>query len=71
MYKCHEFQFSIRDDLTINENQQFETIFAEICHGKSKIVVGEVYRVPNTNEKLSIQRYETILQKLKNINGDV
>jgi hypothetical protein len=71
MYICDEFQFSIRDDLTINENQQFETIFAEICYGKSKIVVGEVYRVPNTNEKLSIQRYETILQKLINLNGDV
>ena len=47
------------------------TIFAEVSSGKDKIIVGEIYRVPNTNEKLSIQSYENILQKLAHFNGDV
>jgi len=46
-------------------------MFAEITHRMHKLVVGEVYRVPNTNEQLSSNRYETILRKLLIFNGDV
>ena len=71
MYICDDFQFSIRTDFTVNHNLEFETIFAEITHGMHTLVIGEVYRVPNTNEQLSINRYETILRKLSTFNGDV
>ena len=68
MYICDNYQFSIRTVIHILE---FETILAEITHGMHKLVIGEVYRVPNTNEQLSSNRYETILRKLLIFNGDV
>ena len=36
-----------------------------------QLIVGEIYRVPATNEQISIDRYDSILQNLKNFNGDV
>ena len=33
--------------------------------------MGEIYRVPNTNEILSIARYETITHRLDDLVGDV
>ena len=71
MYICDNFQFSLCTDLTVNHILEFETIFAEITHGMHKPVIGEVYRVPNTNEQLSINRYETILRKLSTFNMDL
>jgi hypothetical protein len=71
MYICDDFQFSIRTDLTVNHNFEFETIFAEITHGMPTRVIGHVYRVTNTNEQLSINRYETILRKLATFKWDV
>ena len=70
MYMFDNFLFSIRTDLTVNHILEFETIFAEITHGMHKLVIGDVYRVPDTNEHLSINRYETILRKLLIFNGD-
>jgi len=67
MYITDEYQYKIREDLTINHDIEFETIFAEIRNGKDTLVIGEIYRVPNTSEQLSIQRYETILQKLSDL----
>ncbi len=37
----------------------------EISSGKSSTVVGEVYRIPNTNEATAIERYENILIRLR------
>ena len=71
MYSCDNFQFSLRTDLTVNHIFEFETIFTEITHGMHKPVIGEVYRVPNANEQLSINRYETILSKLSTFNVDI
>ena len=71
MYMFDNFLFSIRTDLTVNHILERETIFAEITHGMHKLVIGEMYIVPNTNEQLSINRYETSLRKLSTFNGDV
>jgi len=60
MYICDHFQFSIHTDLTVNRILEFETVFAENTHGMQKLAIGEVCRVPNTNEQLSINRYETM-----------
>jgi hypothetical protein len=71
LYIWEEFQFSIRDDLSFNFDLEFESVFVEVGYHTHKCIVGEIYRVPNTNEKLSLQRYEAILANVSNYNGDV
>lgn len=41
---------------------EFETIFVEI--DKHNLLVGEVYRIPNTNENKSVERYNTVISKI-------
>jgi len=53
-----------REDIEINIEGEFETIFVEI--DKHKLLVGEVYRIPNTNENKSVERYNTIINKIMN-----
>ena len=71
LYIRDEFQFSVRNDLTVSYDREFESIFAEIDHNGHKLVLGEIYRVPGTSEQMSIQRYDSILQNLSDFNGDV
>jgi len=71
MYICDNFHIFICTDLTVNHILEFEMIFAEITYSMHKLVIGEVYRDPNTNEYLLIYRYETILCKLSTFNRDV
>ena len=57
-----------RKDLNIFQEGVFENCFIELdILGNKKAIIGGVYRVPNTNEKLIIDKYATILQ---NINGE-
>ena len=65
IYVNKKFNFKIRDDLGINFPGTFESIFIEIQCNKLKAIVGEIYRVPNTNEAISLQRYEQIIKKLQ------
>ena len=53
-----------RPDLEINVENEFESLFIDITINNEKGVVGEIYRVPNTSEPLSVSRYETIMRKL-------
>ena len=71
LYISDDVQYSMRNDLTINLNNEFETIFVEISHKSNRCLFGEIYRTPNTNEQLSLQRYEDILTKLSVFNGDI
>ena len=56
MYISNKFQFRVRDDLTIEYDMEFEYIFVDIVHDSHKLVIGEIYRVPNSNERNSISR---------------
>ena len=38
---------------------------------KRNLIIGEIYRIPNTNEIKSIERYETILNKLSNTKQEI
>ena len=63
-------KYKIREDLSFFQEGEFELIFAEIISGDrdKSVVVGEIYRVPNLDENISLERYEavlSILQKLK------
>lgn len=71
IYIRDELQFIQRPDLALNIESEFESIFVEVTNLPQKLIVGEIYRIPNTNEQLSIDRYETILQQLTAFNGDI
>jgi len=65
-YPC---QYKICDDLTININNEVESIFTKIDQHLHKLVIGEIYRVPGTNAQISILEYQKILHMLSTISG--
>lgn len=59
-------QYVERVDLRVFEEGMFESVFIEISQkGKNSVVIGEVYRIPGTNEKEFIEKYESILLKIR------
>ena len=64
IYVHDRLKYKLRDDLAIFEEGFFESCFIEIFNGKKNSIVGEVYRVPNTNENDFIERYESIIDKI-------
>ena len=62
LYLSNEFNFKERPDLCINDEGEFESLLVEIDakDGKRNLIVGEIYRVPGTNEKSSIDKYDQI-----------
>lgn len=71
IYVHKKFDFKMRDDLVINIPGTFESIFIEIQNAKFKAIVGEIYRIPNTNEIISIDRYETIIKQLQDYKNTI
>ena len=66
IYVKSDIEFKLREDLSIFEEGQFESIFIETTSGTtSNTVVGEIYRVPNSNPISSVKHYEEIFSKLK------
>ena len=53
------------------QSARYESIFIETQHNKKNIVVGEIYRIPDTNLRTSINRYDTIISKLTDTNKDL
>ena len=51
----------------INQPGIYESIFVEIQSPRLNAIVGEIYRIPNTNEIDSINMYETIVKKLQTL----
>ncbi len=66
IYINSKLNFSRRKDLEIFLPGQFESLFIEIKSTASPLIVGEIYRIPNTNEHDSIEKYETIVKQLVN-----
>ena len=71
IYIQKHITYKHRPDIEINVENEFESLFIDMSINNKHIIIGEIYRVPNTNEKLSINRYETILKKLHNIKAKV
>ena len=61
----------LREDLTLNYGTEFESIFIETTNSSDNAIVGEIYRVPNTNEVESIKRYEDVARALSSYKGSV
>ncbi len=71
VYINNRLDYSIRDDLSVFNEGQFESIFVEIKGKDKNIVAGEVYRVPNTNLQTFFDTYQSILDKIGNENKDL
>ncbi len=72
MYILDEFSYEECPELCTFYEGEFECIFVKVRTGTNKkIVLGEIYRVPNTNERLALSRYEAILDQLHNNDTDV
>lgn len=71
MYIRDDLNYISRDDISINIDGIFESIFVEVHSKNINCIFGEIYRVPNTSETSSINYYETILNKLQHSKTDV
>jgi hypothetical protein len=65
MYIKKDIPFKLRNDLAIFHEGDFESIFNETIHpNANSVIVGEIYRTPNTNAAQSVKRYYEIISKL-------
>ena len=64
LYISDAFTYSDIQNIGVHEEGEFESVFAEIKRNDQIALVGEIYRVPNTNEHLSIERYEKVLENI-------
>jgi hypothetical protein len=63
--------FKMRDDLSLYVEGEFESIFIETCDKYSPAIIGEIYRIPNTNAQTSLERFKTTLNKLEHANKQI
>ena len=60
-------KYHVRTDLNIFDEAKFESVFVEIVRSKdTNIVVGEIYRVPGTSELDFLNRYEELINRIRN-----
>ncbi len=71
IYIKNKYNVTMREDIAINIPGVFESIFVEIISDNFKCIVGEIYRVPNTNEANSLNYFERVITKLSNSTNDV
>ena len=71
IYIKSNYNFIERDDIAINIPGIFESIFIQVISATPNIIIGEIYRVPNTNETQTIQMYNNIVQHIQNFNGNI
>ncbi len=64
IYAKDSLKYKLRDDFSLFYEGQFESFFLEVMCGKTSTMVGEIYRIPNANEDISIERYENVLNRL-------
>ena len=64
IYIANRYKFQLRDDLSHFIEGEFESIFIEL-NAPHKVIIGEIYRVPNTNITRSISLYEEVLDNLR------
>ena len=57
-------QYIRRDDLSIFHEGEYESLFVEIKDAQKNLIIGEIYRVPGTNEQQSLERYEESISRI-------
>mgnify|MGYP001554836917 CR=1 FL=1 len=73
IYVSNLFNFALCDNLTLNVSNEFETIFIEVfLQGRSsKLLIGEIYRTPNSNLHTSHERFNELLKKIPRMHQQV
>ena len=63
----------IRADLQFHKDGHYESAFIELVTGvnQKNIIIGEIYRIPGTNEKLFLLALDTLLQKMNDENKEL
>ena len=69
IYIRNDIDFIIKDDIGLFIEGEMESIFVETTHKGHKMLVGEIYRVPNTDPVVAIERYDNILDKIQNVHN--
>jgi hypothetical protein len=62
--KAH-IPFKVLENISVFHEGEFETIFIETTGSTQRTIVGEIYRIPNTPDAISIERFESLLSKLQ------
>ncbi len=70
IYINTDITFKVRDDLSIFDEGKYESLFIETDHPQ-KYIIGEIYRIPNTSEHDSLNKFEETLNNLHNLHYDV
>ena len=66
LYISNDFTSSKRIDLSPFYECEFESVIAEVRHkaNNKSLLVGEIYRVPNTNAQTSLDRFDQTLSNI-------
>ncbi len=64
IYIKNDIKYIRREDLEINHDGEFESVIIEATIGNKNVIVGEIYRVPNTSEAISVERYDQLISNL-------
>ncbi len=64
IYIKQNYNFISRDDLAVFDPGIFESVFIVIKSPNFNAIIGEIYRVPNTNELNTINMFDSIINKL-------
>ena len=60
----NNIDYKERPQLEINIEGSFKSMFIETNYLGQKRIIGEIYRVPNINEREAIVNYECIIDRL-------
>jgi hypothetical protein len=71
IYIKQGIKYKTREDLEVNYDGEFESLVIEVTTNNCNIIVGEVYRVPNTSESIAIERYEELASKISSTKSDI
>ena len=63
IYIMDTFNYTEIENVELNWDAEFESVFAKI-NLENRNFIGEIYRVPNTNEKTSMDRYKQVIEYL-------
>jgi len=67
IYIKNGIKYNRCDEIGINIEGEFESIFVDVISRPKHVIVGEVYRVPNTSESKSVEYYKSIINKINNL----
>ena len=68
IYAKNCYDFKIREDLSYFEEGIFESLFIEATLNKKQVLIGEIYRPPNTDVKHFLDKYNCIIDRIKSEN---